>query len=153
MALHKPEFADKLQKLGEQLRFNTRYPKRISELVIMTVGRHWNSYFVWFVHEPIALAAGVPASVIEDLRANRTPVALQEDEREVYDYCTSLLRTGFVAEPKYQAIVKRWGPAGVVELTGLVGYYCMNSLSINAHDLYPMDAPLPFAAGPALPGQ
>ena len=144
VALHQPKFADRLQMLGQHLRFNTKLGMRLSELVILTVGRRWSSQFVWFVHEPIAKEKGVSAAVMEDLRHGRRPTFANEDETEVYAYTEELLRTGFVSADVYDRIVKRWGPDGVVELTGLIGYYCMNSLSINAHELFPEGVPKPL---------
>lgn len=146
VALHQPKFANKLQQLGEHVRFNTKMGMRLSELVILAVGRHWNSQFIWYVHESIAKEKGVSPEVIEDIRHGRRPNFKSEDEREVHEYCTELLKTGFVGLDAYNKIVKRWGADGVVELTGLIGYYCMNSLSINAHDLFPEGVPYPLPA-------
>ena len=146
VALHQPKFASKLQQLGEHVRFNTKMGMRLSELVILTVGRLWSSQFIWYVHESIALTKGISREVIEDIRHGRKPAFSQDDEREVYEYASELVKTGFVDAEVYSKIVNRWGPDGVVELTGLIGYYCMNSLSINAHDLYPEGASKPLPA-------
>ena len=144
VALYQPKFASKLQQLGEHVRFNIKMGMRLSELVILTVGRFWNSQFVWYVHETIAQEKGVSLQVIEDIRHGRKPKFTNEDELEVYEYCIELVKTGFVNAEIYNKIVKRWGGDGVVELTGLIGYYCMNSLSINAHELFPEGAPKPL---------
>ena len=47
---------DRLQKLGEYLRFYGALPARISELVILAVARQWTQQFEWSVH--VALARG-----------------------------------------------------------------------------------------------
>ena len=41
----------------------------------------------------------------------------------------------------YRAAEARWGARGVVELTAVIGYYTMVSLTLNAHQL-----PLPEGA-------
>jgi 4-carboxymuconolactone decarboxylase len=42
-------------------------------------------------------------------------------------------------------MTKRWGERGVVELTGVIGYYTMVSMTLNVHEI-----PLPDGASPPL---
>ena len=57
------------------------------------------------------------------------------DDAAVYEFARQLLQTGQVAEPAYCAIENRWGARGVVELTAVVGYYTMVSMTLNAHEI------------------
>ena len=45
----------------------------------------------------------------------------------------------------HAAVTARWGERGVVELTGVIGYYTMVSMTLNAHEI-----PLPDGASPPL---
>jgi 4-carboxymuconolactone decarboxylase len=56
-----------------------------------------------------------------------------------------MLQAGTVNEPVYEAVERRWGARGVVELTALIGYYTMVSMTLNAHEI-----PLPVGAAPPL---
>ena len=44
----------------------------------------------------------------------------------------------------HAAVTARWGERGVVELAGVIGYYTMVSMTLNAHEI-----PLPDGAKPA----
>ena len=59
-------------------------------------------------------------------------------------------QTGLVASADFAAVRARWGDRGVVELTAVIGYYTMVSITLNAHEIPLPDgevAPLPPAQG------
>jgi len=130
--LHSPALAEPAQRLGAFCRYGTRLPARLSELAIITVGAHWRSGFEWHVHAPIAQRAGIAAEAIEAIRTGGTPTLTQPDERAVYDFCRELLETRQVSDPAYEMAVRRIGLEAVVELVGLLGYYTLISMTINA---------------------
>jgi 4-carboxymuconolactone decarboxylase len=132
-ALHSPELADKWQQLGELLRYRTSLPTRLSELAVLIVARHHDCQYVWTVHEPVALKAGLAANVVELIKVGRSPDFQQADERAVYNYCKELLASRFVSDAAYAAALQQLDVKGVIELTALLGYYVMVAMSLNAH--------------------
>jgi 4-carboxymuconolactone decarboxylase len=44
-----------------------------------------------------------------------------------------MLTDAKVSDSAYSAILARWDEIGAVELTALVGYYCMVALTLNIH--------------------
>ncbi len=56
----------------------------------------------------------------------------------------ALLHSHRVAEPQFQAMLKRLGVAGMVELTATVGYYAMISCTLNAFELSSSPNPKEF---------
>src|SRR4051812_16930552 len=66
--LYVPELADRIQKLGEYLRFNSCYPPRLSEFVILIVARHYNSQYEWQAHEPFAQNGGLAQSTMDAIK-------------------------------------------------------------------------------------
>ncbi|CAD5293740.1 4-carboxymuconolactone decarboxylase [Bosea sp. 62] len=144
--IHSPELATRWSRLGEFLRFATLLPPRLNELAIIVVGRHWNSQLEFYIHAEAAKVAGLGAACIEAIRLGEAPVFVEADEHEVYEYTRLLLQTGTVPDDVHAAIVERWGPRGAVELTGVIGYYTMVSMTLNAHAI-----PLPDEATPPLP--
>jgi 4-carboxymuconolactone decarboxylase len=145
--LHCPELADRWQKLGELLRFRTSLPPRLSELAILVTARHFDAQYEWFAHEPHAVNAGVPPTVIEAIKHGKRPSFAQVDEEALYDYCIELHMTHVVSEPVYQRAIGQFGVAGVVEITALIGYYAMVAMTLNAHEIsVPPDAPPPLPA-------
>ena len=141
-ALHNPELAERWSQLGESLRYRTRFPTRLSELAVLMTARAWNSEVEWGIHRRVALANGLEQSVVEAIRDGIAPALEDPVDREVYNFVAELLEHTNVSDAAYGPIVARWGEAGVVELTALVGYYGMVAITLNVHGI-----PLPEGIG------
>lgn len=140
--IHSPDLADRWQSLGEYLRYKTIFPEKLKEFAIITVARRWNAELEWTVHSQNAQKAGLAVEKIEALRQGQPLPELDEEEAEIFAYCREIQTTGRVSDPVYAAILKRWGEQGVVELTGIVGYYTMVAMTLNAHAItLPDDLP------------
>lgn len=147
-ALHNPELADRWQRLGQVLRFETSLPKRLNELAILVTARRWNCDLEWAIHEQDAIKAGLDPSVSDAIRANSVPDFSEDEEgKEVYGFVWQLLAKGDVDGSVYAAVVDRWGETGVVELTAVVGYYSMVAMTLNVHRI-----PMPEGLCADLPG-
>jgi 4-carboxymuconolactone decarboxylase len=133
--IHVPELADRIQHLGEYLRYETSFPPRLSELAILSTARHYTCQYEWHAHEPHALKGGLAQSAIDAIRAGQRPPSMQGDEAAVYDYAVELLRNGKVSDPSYQRVVDLFGVRGAVELAALIGYYIMIAMTLLAHDV------------------
>ena len=143
--LHSAAFADRAQKLGALVRYQTRLEPRLSELVILVTSRAWDCQLEWTLHEPFALEAGLAPELLEAVRLGQYPEFEREDEQGVYDYTAELVYNRFVQERTFAAARDLLGDAGVVELTGLIGYYSMVAMSLNAFQV-----PLPKGTKPTL---
>jgi 4-carboxymuconolactone decarboxylase len=140
-----PGLADRAQSLGAFCRYGTRLPPRLSELAILVTGSMWRAGFEWHVHAPIAIAAGVDAEAVEAIRKCETP-SLEGDERAVYRFAQELLATHQVSDPVYRGAIEALGREAVVELVGILGYYGLISMTINAFRVpLPPGAEDPFA--------
>ena len=129
--LHRPELARNAQALGRYCRYETSLEPRLSELAILVIGRYWSAGYEWYAHKPIALEAGVSAEVVEAIRSREAPVFARDDEAAVYDFLTELHRDRKVSQATYDRAVAQLGEEGVVDLTGLAGYYTLISMTIN----------------------
>jgi 4-carboxymuconolactone decarboxylase len=138
-AIHRPELADAWQRFGAILRYGTSLPPRLSELAIIVTARRWNSQLEWQVHAAAALAAGLDESAVEELRNGRSPTFKRRDEIEIYEFARELQLHGEVSDEVYALVLARWGTIGVVELTALIGYYTMVSMTLNAHEIPALD--------------
>ena len=134
-ALCNPELADKWQQIGELLRYRTSLPLRLSELAILVTACDQRCDYQWSAHEPVAAKTGLAPNVLSAIRAGQRPAFTAADEAAVYDYCTMLLQTKFVADDIHARATQAVGACGIVELTALLGYYVMVAMSINAHEL------------------
>jgi 4-carboxymuconolactone decarboxylase len=129
--LRSPELLGRLQKVGEYLRFHSALPPRLSEFATLIVARRWTQQFEWFVHVPLARAAGTSQRTIDALHDGRRPDDMSADETLVYDFVVELLQQCGVADASYRTAVARFGERGVVDLVGLVGYFVMISMVLN----------------------
>jgi 4-carboxymuconolactone decarboxylase len=143
--IHSPDLARRWSRLGEYLRFSTVLPKKLNELAIIVTGRRWNSQIEFHIHAEAAKAAGLDSACIEAIRLAQPPAFADEAEAEVYEFARQLQQTGTVEPSLYAAVKARHGERGVVELTGVIGYYTMVSMTLNVHEI-----PLPDGAEPPL---
>jgi 4-carboxymuconolactone decarboxylase len=133
--LRNPELAMRGQSLGELLRFHTTLEPHLSELAIIVCARHWTSHHEWTAHKRMAAEAGLDPDTIASIAARRTPKLRDEREQSVYDVSHALLSTCRVPGQLYSRAVAVLGERGVVELVGILGYYCMVALTLNAFEL------------------
>jgi 4-carboxymuconolactone decarboxylase len=145
--LRSPVLADRLQKVGEYVRFDSSLPKRVNEFVILVSGRFWNSRFEWAYHYPLAIKAGVPKAVLADLSDGKVPAGMSEDEALAYRFSTELRRDKSVSDATYAAALARFGERGIVDLVTVDGYYDIVCMTLNVAQV-----PVPAdSTAPALP--
>jgi 4-carboxymuconolactone decarboxylase len=133
--IHVPELTDRIQHLGEYLRYGTSFPPRLSELAILITARHYSCNYEWQAHEPFARKGGLAAGIIDAIKERRRPDGMQPDEIAVYDFTTELLRHGKISDEAYDCVVKAFGTRGAVELGALIGYYIMIGMTLLAHEV------------------
>jgi 4-carboxymuconolactone decarboxylase len=143
--LRSPEVADRVQRVGEYVRFQSSIPGALNELAILITGRFWGAQFEFWAHRRLGKSAGLADATIDALAEGRRPPALSADETIVYDFCTELYRDKGVADRTFEAVVDRFGDQGVIDLIAACGYYSMVSMVLNV-DRYPLpdgeEAPL-----------
>jgi 4-carboxymuconolactone decarboxylase len=149
--LRSPVLADRLQKLGEYVRFDNVLPRRLSELAILITARHWTAQFEWYAHHPLALAAGLDPEAAAAIAAEREPAAMRADERVVYDFATALHRTGRVGDAAYAAALAAFGEQGVVDLIAICGYYTIVAMTLNVAEVALPEGEKPPLAPPLAP--
>ena len=124
---------------------NSALSLKLTEFAILIAARFMTSNFVWSIHAPAALEAGLSASIIADVGDGRRPGQMEEEEEILYDFCTELLRNHSVSDRTYVRALAAFGEDGVVEATGLEGYYIYIAMMMNV-----ARSPLPAGQSPAL---
>jgi 4-carboxymuconolactone decarboxylase len=133
--LLQPRMAAPAQELGNFLRFHTSLDRRLSELAILIVAQHWECEFEWHQHAPLAESAGLSPDTIGAIRAGSPPPGLSAREEIVIRFARSLLQQHRIADADYDRATEQFGTVGVVELTGLIGYYSFLAMTLLAHDI------------------
>jgi 4-carboxymuconolactone decarboxylase len=144
--IHSPELADHAQRLGAFCRYKTGLSLRLSELAILVIAARWKSQAEWYIHHPIALAAGVPADVAEAIRKGGQPVFDEADDALIHAFAIELNEHKRVSDPTYDAAVARFGHVVVINLVALLGYYTLVAMTLNTFGMRAQgQATLPFA--------
>jgi 4-carboxymuconolactone decarboxylase len=144
--LHHPELADRVQQLGEHLRYGSTLPPSLIELAILVTARHWDCQYEWFAHERVARTrTDLPDAVIRAVQAGLIPETMSDDERVVHDFAVGAVRRGAPSDASHDAVAERFGRQGVLDLLATCGYYTMIAMVLNTARI-----PLPEGTVPPL---
>lgn len=133
--LHSPEIGQRVQALGEAIRFANSLPDEVLEIAILMTGREWTAQFEWWAHARLARRAGVDEAVIEAIKQRRRPDFTDERQAAVYDFSRELLDTRQVSDATYERTVEVLGQQSVVDLVATLGYYGIVSMVLNSFDV------------------
>ena len=142
--LHSPELADRAQKLGAYVRYDSTLPAKLSELAILVTARQWRAGFEWTSHVGPARTAGIPDEVIEAIRVGTEPALSNARSRTVYAVARELHETRALSDQTYARAEAALGRQGLVDLVGILGYYTLVSMTLKAFDVPTPDGADPF---------
>ena len=83
--------------------------------------------------------------MVEAIRQRRVPSFNTDSEKIIYEFTTQLHRDHRVNDETYAAAVNEFGEEGTVDLVGILGYYTLISMTLNAFKV-----PLPEGESPEL---
>jgi 4-carboxymuconolactone decarboxylase len=132
--LHCPELAGRLAHLGAFVRFEGSLDKRVRVLAAMTVARELDAVYVWGAQTGGARKLDVPESTITAIREKHSR-GIPPDDAQIVDFTRQLIRKHRVDDASVKALQARFGNEGFIELTGLIGYYSMLAMTVNASEL------------------
>ncbi|TPQ26630.1 carboxymuconolactone decarboxylase family protein [Cupriavidus pinatubonensis] len=141
--IHNPELAAKVQALGEHLRFDTGLPPQLVEIPILLTARRWSSDYEWAAHARIAREAGLSEAIIEAISKNSRPGRMTPDETLIHDLAHETVWRGQPTDSSYAAFADRFGPATVLDVLAICGYYSLLAFVLNTAKL-----PAPAGASP-----
>jgi 4-carboxymuconolactone decarboxylase len=143
--LRSPEAADRFQRVGEYVRFQSSIPPALNELAILVTAREWTAQFEWHAHHALAMKAGLPPAIAEAIARGERPAGMDADQSAVYDFATELHHDRSVSDATYAAVAGRFGERGVVDLVAACGYYVAVAMTLNVARV-----PLPDGVPPPL---
>jgi len=129
--LRSPELLNRLQSVGEYLRFKNAVPQKLVEMSILMTAGQLKQQYEWNVHYPLAIKAGLNAEVAAAIATGQRPDGMVADEAVTYDFVTELLRNRSVSDAAYAKFLARFGEQGIIDTTTLVGYYSTLALVLN----------------------
>ena len=132
--LHCPELAGRLAHLGAFVRFEGSLDKRVRVLAAMTVARELDAVYVWGAQTGGARKLDVPESTITAVREKHSR-GIPPEDAQIVDFTRQLIRKHRVDDASVKALQARFGNEGFIELTGVIGYYSMLAMTVNACEL------------------
>ena len=144
--MRSPDLGNRLQNVGEYIRYRTSLPLRLNEFAILITAREWTSQYEWYAHYPLAMKAGLDAKVADELALGKRPSTMKEDEAAVYDFCTQLHRNKKVDDAAFNRVKALFGEQGVIDLVIVSGYYVAVSMTLNVAQV-----PVPDGSTPLKP--
>jgi 4-carboxymuconolactone decarboxylase len=133
--IYSPELAQHAQRLGAFCRYRTGLPLRLSELAILVTAASWQAQAEWYIHYPIAIEAGVPEALAEQIRTGVEPQFDDPDDALIYAFATELYDAKRVSDTTYARAMERFGREVTVNLVGLLGYYALVAMTLNVFDM------------------
>lgn len=150
MLLRSPQMGQRMFAMLDYLRFNTSVPRRLNEFAILIQARLWTSQVEWTAHYPLALKAGLPQAVADDLKVGKRPASMQPDEAAVYDLCMELAKDHMVSDATFKKAREVFSDQQIVDLITVSGIYdTLAALSNTAEDATPGGKEPPLAPLPA----
>jgi 4-carboxymuconolactone decarboxylase len=129
--MYSPQVMSQARAMGDYLRYKSAIGNTLGELAILMTAHAWSQDYEWAVHYPIALKAGIRREVADDVGAGRRPARMSPEEEAVFDFTSELLRNKQVSDATFERAKARFGSKGVVDMTGIVGYYTFLAMQLN----------------------
>jgi 4-carboxymuconolactone decarboxylase len=129
--MRSPELMNRLQKVGEYLRFQNTVGLRNSEFAVLIVARHWSQPIEWAIHRPIAEKEGVLPATCDAIAEGRRPDNMTDDETLIYNVLEELRNNRSLSDTTYAQLLKRFGEQGVIDLVAHYGYYSLLAMTMN----------------------
>lgn len=128
--LRSPDLINLASEIGLWTR-KTTLPPRLFEFVVLITARDWTQNFEWNGHSAAALKGGLSKDIVQAVADGRRPLRMAEDEAIVYDFTTELLNNRGVSDDTYARALAKFGEQGIIDMTGISGYYTMIAMVLN----------------------
>jgi 4-carboxymuconolactone decarboxylase len=132
--LNVPALADRFDHLRDALVREQELPNAHLQLAALITARHWSAEYAWMKRVELCRAAGIPAPVIEAVRARRTPAFDDPGLALAHRYVMQLLEEHRVADDAHRELKALLGDRAIIELVMVVGFYSMLSLVCDAFE-------------------
>jgi len=129
--LRSPELENRLQKVGEYLRYNAAIGRHNTEFIILVTARAWSQQFEWGQHAPIAEREGIEPAKVSAIADGRRPPNMTDEEEMLYNFADELLRNKTVSQPTFDRVKVKFGEQGIIDFTALMGYYTTLAMIMN----------------------
>jgi 4-carboxymuconolactone decarboxylase len=141
MWMHSPELAEATFDLRQRVRYGTAKDQRLTELAIIATAREIDNQYEYSAHEPLARAAGLEQAIIDVVRFRKDlqdlpPIeGFGDTEQTIVQFAREVISEEKVSSETFSQALEIFGPEGVVDLVGLIGYYNYVAITLKAFDV------------------
>ena len=139
--MNSPELAQAMFDVRQRVRYESDRDQRLTELAIISTAREINNQYEYTAHEPLAIAAGLEQGIIDIVRFRRSVEDNQaiagfgEAEQVIIKFAREVISEERVSSETYARAIGIFGEQGVMDLTGLIGYYSFVAITLKAFDV------------------
>ena len=141
MWMYSPELAAGAWQLRQRVRYGTAKDQRLTELTIISTAREISNQYEYSAHEPLGRAAGLEEEIMEFVKYRR-PISeadavpgMGEVEKTIIQFTREVVSEPKVSQQTFARAVELLGEEGVMDLTGLIGYYNFVAMTLKAFDV------------------
>jgi 4-carboxymuconolactone decarboxylase len=139
--MHSPGLAKAMFDVRQHVRYGSAKNQRLTELTIISTAREIDNQYEYSAHEPLARAAGLEQEIIDivrfrqDLDAAEDIAGFGETETVIVQFTRELVSEEKVSSDTFARAIALFGEEGVMDLTGLIGYYSFVAMTLKAFDV------------------
>ena len=141
MWMYSPEMAEGAWLLRQRVRYGTAKDQRLTELTIISTAREISNQYEYSAHEPLGRVAGLEEEIMEFVKYRR-PMSEADDvpgmgevEKLIIQFTREVMSEPKVSSETFARAVDLLGAEGVMDLTGLIGYYNFVAITLKAFDV------------------
>ena len=139
--MNSPELAQAMFDVRQRVRYESDRDQRLTELAIISTAREINNQYEYTAHEPLAIAAGLEQGIIDIVRFrksvedNQAIAGFGETEQVIVKFAREVISEERVSSETFARAINIFGEQGVMDLTGLIGYYSFVAITLKAFDV------------------
>lgn len=139
--MHSPALAEAMFDVRQRVRYGSAKDQRLTELTIISTAREINNQYEYTAHEPLAKAAGLEQEIIDIVRFRKpldetgNVANFGEAESVIVQFAREVISEEKVSSETFARAIAVFGEEGVMDLTGLIGYYSFVAITLKAFDV------------------
>ncbi len=141
-----PDLAERVSHLGTYVRFETALTRAQTELATIVAARGLNNAYIWAAHVPAAIQEGVSEAIVNVVNTGAAVDALEADDALIIRLTRQLVEDRYLDDATFESAKQRFGEKGLLELTTLVGFYCLVACIITTAQFTPREGAPPLVS-------
>lgn len=133
--LRHPQFGIPALAFVRSLDNHATLPKKLKEVVILTVGAVFGAKFELYAHQIMAEHFGFSKTAVAYLASGYRPAELNEEESIAYQMASTLANGHTLSDTLYARAIETLGEDGTAELIFLIAAYVMLAMVLNGFDI------------------